>query len=107
MVAIIGGETHRFRPLIDLYKQAGKQAGHPAEKLRVGLHSLGYVAASKDHAVNDYYPGYAEAFTKIGKERGWPPVTRERFDSSDIWSSANILSIVIFMLPCETAFIKS
>lgn len=81
MVAIIGGETHRFRPLIDLYREAGKEAGHPPEKLKVGLHSLGYVAATTQEAVNDYYPGYAETFTRIGKERGWPPVTRSSFDA--------------------------
>jgi probable LLM family oxidoreductase len=81
MVAVIGGETHRFRPLIDLYREAGREAGHAPEKLTVGLHSLGYVANTTDEAVENYYPGYAETFTRIGKERGWPPVTRERFDS--------------------------
>ncbi len=81
MVAIIGGDTHRFRPLVDLYRQAGKQAGHAPEKLKVGLHSLGYVAKTTEEAIADYYPGYAEMFTRIGKERGWPPVTRAGFDS--------------------------
>ncbi len=81
MVAIIGGDTHRFRPLVDLYRQAGKEAGHPPEVLKVGLHSLGYVGNTTEEAVADYYPGYAETFTRIGKERGWPPVTRERFDA--------------------------
>jgi probable LLM family oxidoreductase len=81
MIAIIGGETHRFRPLVDLYRQAGKEAGHSSEKLKVGLHSLGYVANTTQEAVQDYYPGYAETFTRIGKERGWPPVTRQRFES--------------------------
>ena len=80
MVAIIGGNTHRFRPLVDIYRQAGKEAGHPPEKLTVGLHSLGYVANSMDEAINLYYDGYAKMFTKIGKERGWGPVTREQFD---------------------------
>lgn len=83
MVAVIGGETHRFRPLIDLYRQAGAQAGHPPEQLKVGLHSLGYVANSTAEAVADYYPGYAETFTRIGKERGWPPVSRARFDAQN------------------------
>ncbi len=46
MVAIIGGETHRFRPLIDLYREAGRRAGHPPDQLRVGVHSLGYVATT-------------------------------------------------------------
>jgi probable LLM family oxidoreductase len=81
MVAIIGGETHRFRPLIDLYRQAGKQAGHSPDQLKVGLHSLGYVAETTDQAIADYYPGYAEMFTRIGKERGWAPVTRAGFDA--------------------------
>ena len=81
MVAIIGGETHRFKPLIDLYREAGKQAGHPPEALSVGLHSLGYVANTTEEAVNDYFPGYAETFTRIGRERGWPPVTRAAFDA--------------------------
>ena len=81
MVAIIGGETHRFKPMIDMYREAGIKAGHAPEKLRVGLHSLGYVAGTGDEAVTDYYPGYAETFTRIGKERGWPPVTRAGFDA--------------------------
>jgi alkanesulfonate monooxygenase SsuD/methylene tetrahydromethanopterin reductase-like flavin-dependent oxidoreductase (luciferase family) len=81
MVAVIGGDTHRFRPLIDLYRNAGAEAGHPPEKLNVGLHSLGYVANTTEEAVEEYYPGYAETFTRIGKERGWPPVTRSRFEA--------------------------
>jgi alkanesulfonate monooxygenase SsuD/methylene tetrahydromethanopterin reductase-like flavin-dependent oxidoreductase (luciferase family) len=81
MVAVIGGETHRFRPLIDLYREAGEKAGHAPEKLKVGLHSLGYVAETSEKAVNEYYPGYAETFTRIGRERGWPPVTRNHFNA--------------------------
>lgn len=81
MVAVIGGETHRFRPLVDLYRQAGAQAGHPPEQLKVGLHSLGYVGTDTQSALDVYYPGYAETFTRIGKERGWPPVTRAHFNA--------------------------
>jgi probable LLM family oxidoreductase len=81
MVAIIGGETARFRPLIDLYREAGNRAGFPPEHLKVGLHSPGYVAMSNEEAIADYYPGYAELWTKAGKERGWPPVTRNGFDA--------------------------
>ncbi len=83
MVAVIGGETHRFKPLIDIYKRAGEKAGHKPEKLKVGLHSLGYVADTKSEAIDDYYPGYAEMFTRIGKERGFPPVSRPRFDAQN------------------------
>jgi len=80
MVAIIGGETHRFRPLIDLYRESGVKAGHSINSLKVGLHSLGYVGRTTQQALDDYYPGYAKTFTSIGKERGWPPVSRARFD---------------------------
>src|SRR3981189_3255213 len=80
MVAIIGGEPYRFRPLIELYRAAGKRAGHAPEKLKVGIHALGSVADTDQQASDDFFPGYAEAFTKIGKERGWPPVTRNQFE---------------------------
>ncbi len=80
-VAIIGGETHRFRPLVDLYREAGRRAGHQPEQLKVGLHSLGYVADTTQEAIDDFYPGYAKTFTEIGRERGWSPVTRAQFDA--------------------------
>jgi len=80
-VAVIGGETHRFRPLVDLYREAGRRAGHSPDQLKVALHSLGYVAESTQQAADDFYPGYARAFNKIGRERGWHPVTRADFDA--------------------------
>ena len=80
-VAIIGGEPHRFRPLVDLYREAGRRAGHAAESLQVGVHALGYVADTDQQAADDFFPGYAQAFLQIGKERGWPPVTRRQFDA--------------------------
>jgi probable LLM family oxidoreductase len=82
MVAIIGGEPHRFRPLIDLYKEAGRRAGHSADKLQVGLHSIGFLADTTAQAADDFYPGYAHTFTELGKERGWPPTTRAQFDAT-------------------------
>src|SRR5207244_3665755 len=81
MVAIIGGEPHRFRPLIDRYREAGLRAGHPPDQPKVGIHSLGYVADSASKAANEFFPGYARSFSEIGKERGWPPVTRAHFDA--------------------------
>jgi probable LLM family oxidoreductase len=81
MVAIIGGEPRRFRPLVDLYREAGRQAGHSPEQLKVGVHSLGYVAATTQEAADDFFPGYARAVTDVGKERGWAPVTRAGFDA--------------------------
>jgi probable LLM family oxidoreductase len=83
MVAVIGGETHRFKPLVDLYREAGRRAGFKSHELKVGLHSLGYVAPSSEEAIQDYYPGYAETFSRIGKERGWPPVTPSRFEAQN------------------------
>jgi probable LLM family oxidoreductase len=81
MVAIIGGETRRFRPLIDLYREAGRRAGHSPDQLKVGVHSLGYVAERTQEAVDDFFPGYARTMTEIGKERGWPKMTRHNFDA--------------------------
>lgn len=81
MVAVIGGETHRFRPLVDLYRNAGHAAGFSKDQLTVGLHSPGFVAETTEKAIADYYPGYAELWTKIGRERGWPAVTRPQFDA--------------------------
>jgi probable LLM family oxidoreductase len=80
MVAIIGGEPESFRPLIDLYREAGKRAGHPAEKLTVGLHLIGFLGDTSEQAADDFFPGYAHTFTEIGKERGWRPTTRAQFD---------------------------
>jgi probable LLM family oxidoreductase len=81
MIAIIGGETRRFKPLIDLYYETAERVGQPREKLKVGVHSLGYIAGSKDEAADDFYPGFAKAIGSVAAERGWGPMTRARFDS--------------------------
>jgi alkanesulfonate monooxygenase SsuD/methylene tetrahydromethanopterin reductase-like flavin-dependent oxidoreductase (luciferase family) len=81
MVAIIGGEPRRFRPLVDLYRETGRQHGYSAEQLKVGVHMLGYVADSTQEAADTFYPGYARAMTDVGKERGWPAMTRASFDA--------------------------
>ncbi len=82
MVAIIGGEPHRFRPLIDLYREAGKRAGHSPDKLKVGLHMLGFLGETTQQAADDFWPGYNVSFSNIGKERGWPPTTRAQYDAT-------------------------
>lgn len=81
MVAIIGGETRRFRPLIDLYYETGERFGHSRETLKVGVHSLGYVAASRQQAADDFFPGYAKAVESVAQERGLGRVTRAHFDA--------------------------
>ncbi len=82
MIAIIGGEPHRFRPLVDLYREAGRRAGHSPDLLQVGLHCIGFVADTTRQAADDFFPGYAHTFTEIGKERGWSPTTRAQFDAT-------------------------
>ena len=82
MIAIIGGETRRFRPLVNAYREYGRRAGHAPEKLKVGVHALGYVAETTQQAIDDFLPGYTKTFTKIGRERGWPPITRAHFDAA-------------------------
>jgi probable LLM family oxidoreductase len=81
MVAIIGGEPIRFRPLLDLYREAGRRSEHSPEQLTVGLHSIGFLADTTDDAADTFFPGYAHTFTEIGKERGWPATTRAQFDA--------------------------
>ena len=81
MVAIIGGEPRRFRPLIDLYRETGKRHGFTAEQLRVGVHMLAYVDQTTQEGADTFYPGYAKAMTDVGRERGWPPMTRTSFDA--------------------------
>ena len=54
MIAIIGGETHRFKRQVQLYKSAGEAANHPASQLKVGIHSLGYVAPTTEQALEEF-----------------------------------------------------
>ncbi|MGY1743634.1 MULTISPECIES: Atu2307/SP_0267 family LLM class monooxygenase [unclassified Blastococcus] len=82
MVAIIGGEPRRFAPLVDLYRRAGEHAGHPPERLRVGLHVFGFVAGSTRAAADTIYPGWHEMFSAVSAERGFPPPSRAQFDTS-------------------------
>ncbi|OYU37428.1 MAG: hypothetical protein CFE33_20830 [Pseudorhodobacter sp. PARRP1] len=81
MVAIIGGSFDRFRPQIDLYREAGRAAGHAPETLRVGIHAMGFVADTDEAARDAFFPGWAHMFTEIGRERGWPRATRPQFDA--------------------------
>ena len=81
MIAIIGGHPDRFRPLVDLYREAGATSGHAPEKLKVGIHALGSLAGTTQEARDDYFPGYERMFGQIGKERGWPAIQRSHFDA--------------------------
>jgi probable LLM family oxidoreductase len=81
MVAIIGGQPARFRPLIDLYREAGRRSGHPAEQLKVGLHCFGFVGDTDQQARDDFFPGWEQMFTKVGQERGFRPPDRAQYDA--------------------------
>lgn len=81
VVAVIGGQTARFKPLVDLYKDAFLGAGHPIANMKISLHSLGFVGADHQATLDTYFPGYEKMFNEVGSERGWPPVTREAFDA--------------------------
>ncbi len=81
MVAIIGGEFRRFRPLVDLYREAGRRAGHAPEKLQVGLHAIGFVAETAQQAKDVFFPGWLTMFDTIGRERGWSPPSRAQFEA--------------------------
>ena len=81
VVAIIGGEARRFRRLVDLYRESGRRAGHSDDKLTVAVHSIGYVADTTEQAAEEFWPYYNDSFSRIGRERGWPPITRAQYDA--------------------------
>jgi probable LLM family oxidoreductase len=80
-LAIIGGTPERFVPLVDLYREAGARAGHDPSTLAVSINSHAYVADDSQRAADEFFPPYAEAMSRIGRERGWPPTTRAQFDA--------------------------
>ena len=80
-LAIIGGMPERFAPVVDLYRDTARQAGHDPSKLPVSINSHVFVADNSQEAADAFYPAYAEVMTRIGHERGWPPLTREQFDA--------------------------
>ncbi len=82
MIAIIGGSFEAFRPLVDLYRRAGREAGHAPETLKVGVHAFGFVGDTDGAAREAFFPGWAYMLTDIGRERGWPAATRAQFDAT-------------------------
>ena len=79
-VAIIGGEPARFAPLVQLYRDAAREGGRDPATLPVGINSHTYVAETSERAADEFFPAYASMMTRIGRERGWPPMTREQYD---------------------------
>jgi alkanesulfonate monooxygenase SsuD/methylene tetrahydromethanopterin reductase-like flavin-dependent oxidoreductase (luciferase family) len=80
-LAIIGGAPERFVPLVELYRESGRRAGHDPAALRVGINSHGFIADSTGAAVEAAWPPYLDVMGRIGRERGWPPPTRARFEA--------------------------
>jgi alkanesulfonate monooxygenase SsuD/methylene tetrahydromethanopterin reductase-like flavin-dependent oxidoreductase (luciferase family) len=77
VIAIIGGEPLRFAPLVDLYKKALGHYGRP--ELAVAAHGPGHIADSDDQALDEYWPHYRVQMNKIGRERGWGPITHDQY----------------------------
>ena len=80
MIAIIGGETHRFAPLVDLYRRALHQLGQP--QLAIGVHSPGHVAETDEEARQQLWPHWQQMRNRIGAERGWGPTSRGEFEQA-------------------------
>ncbi|MDQ6876648.1 MAG: LLM class flavin-dependent oxidoreductase [Candidatus Dormibacteraeota bacterium] len=79
-LAIIGGRPENFAPMVALYREAGRRAGHDPSSLPVGINSHTYIADTSEQAADEFFPSYAEMMTRIGRERGWSGMTREQFD---------------------------
>ena len=80
-LAIIGGMPERFAPLVNLYREAARRAGHDPAHLPVGINTHAYVADTSQAAADEFFPSYAEAMSRIGRERGWPSTTRQQYDA--------------------------
>jgi probable LLM family oxidoreductase len=80
MLAIIGGQPARFAPFVDVYQRTLREVGHDPQP--VGAHCPGYVADTDEQAREELWPHYQAMHAKIGRERGWPPMTRAQFDAT-------------------------
>ncbi len=80
-LAIIGGDPARFGVLADLYRQSLLEGGHDPEQIPLAVHGLGYITDGNEEAAEQIYPSFTATMNRIGRERGWPPLTREQFDS--------------------------
>ncbi|MCB0083366.1 MAG: LLM class flavin-dependent oxidoreductase, partial [Caldilineaceae bacterium] len=102
-LAIIGGMPERFAPMVDLYRQAARQAGHDPAQLPVSINSHGLLADDSQQAADDYFPAYVQVMNQIGRERGWAGITRAQFEaartlrgSEFVGSPAEIIEKILF-----------
>ena len=80
-LGIIGGQPERFAPLASLYREAASRAGHDPASLKIGINTHAYIADTSQQAADEFFPAYAQVMTKLGRERGWPPTTRQQFEA--------------------------
>jgi probable LLM family oxidoreductase len=80
-LAIIGGQPERFAPFVKLYRDVAKQAGHDPSRIRVSINSHGYIADTSQRAAEEHFPYMTALMSKIGRERGWPPMSRAQFEA--------------------------
>ena len=90
-LAIIGGLPEQFAPMVDLYNRAVAQAGHDRAKLSLSINSHGFIADNDQEARDIAFPPFAQVMNKIGRERGWPPMSRQQFDASCTLRGANFV----------------
>ncbi|MEQ1770899.1 MAG: LLM class flavin-dependent oxidoreductase [Devosia sp.] len=81
MIAIIGGRPQQFSPLVQLYRDTATKVGHDLNTLPVGISSHGFIAETTKEAMDIAFPAHQASMSRIGKERGWPPTTREQFEA--------------------------
>jgi alkanesulfonate monooxygenase SsuD/methylene tetrahydromethanopterin reductase-like flavin-dependent oxidoreductase (luciferase family) len=79
-LAIIGGSPDRFTVLADLYRKTLRESGYESESMPLSVHAHGYVAETNEKAAEEFYPSYSVAMSRLGRERGWGPMTRDQFD---------------------------
>ena len=90
-IAIIGGMPEQYAPLVELYYRAANHAGHDRSQLAVSINSHGFIADDSQQAINEAFPSFEQVMNKIGRERGWPPMTREQFEASRTLRGANFV----------------
>ena len=81
-LAIIGGQPERFAPMVELYREAARRGGHDADALPVSINSHTFVADTTKAAADTFFGPYSAVMTRIGRERGWSPMTRGQFDAA-------------------------
>ena len=80
VIAIIGGQPERFAPLVHLHRDAARHGGHDPSMLPVAINSHGFLAEDSRQAANRFFGPYSTMMSRIGRERGWPPLTRAQYD---------------------------